>query len=335
MVITAEKERIRKKTTTSQSSDVERTKRLQKLKELKEKLAEMENQEKIPPKMEEINFKNDQEIETWEPPLEEEAEKIEDDTELNDIDTELSNLETQLAKEMENIEKLTEIDAQETKISKTIDKIAGVKPESIKDSDLDAELNKLQQEIDMEQKKAAVIVSLFDQLCEEHDWIKDPSLGFMYTMPNKKKNKQDFESWKDDWGKVLFDYARIASMHIVYSKQLLSDKPWSEFKDRSNVIQELSEDLVKQKLAVWFDKKKEKLRVYWNSLESWADEIVEWAKEMAITQPIFISDINEAEKKFSDLPNEDIIKIFNIIAKQGYGEKHNLKSGESAITINF
>ena len=70
---------------------------------------------------------------------------------------------------------------------------------------------------------------------------------------------------------------------LFTQKNYLSEKPWAEFKDRTNVIQELADGLIKQKVAEFLDKKKERLRIYWKSLESWADSIVEWAKDIAFS----------------------------------------------------
>lgn len=254
------------------------------------------------------------------------------------IHSELSELESIIAKE---ITQTTDLDEKEKLINSTLSKLAGIPEEvggvKLTKADLksiDAEIQKLEQEIEVEQTKAAVVVSIFDQLCEEYTWLKEPAYGFMYSMPNKKKNKKDYESWLDDWSRVLFDYAQIAAKHIIYTKEMLSEKPWADFKDRTNVIQELADGLIKQKVAEFLDKKKERLRIYWKSLESWADTIVEWAKEIAFLEPIFIEDIRNANQEFSTLPDSDINKIFNIIAKQGHADKVKVDD-KYAIKIKF
>ena len=83
------------------------------------------------------------------------------------------------------------------------------------------------------------------------------------------------------------------------------------------------------------DQKKEKLRVYWKSLEAWADAIVEWAKDNAYTEPLFITDIRESNEPFNNLPDNDLIKIFNLIDKNKEGTRTKLKNGDVAITIKF
>ncbi len=100
------------------------------------------------------------------------------------------------------------------------------------------------------------------------------------------------------------------------------------------MIQELADGLIKQKVAEFLDKKKERLRIYWKSLESWADSIVAWAKDIAFLEPIFIEDIREANQDFSTLPESDITKIFNIIAKQGHADMVKVDD-KYAIKIKF
>ena len=324
VLITAEIEKKKPEKQEIKQLDEERAAKLEKLKLLKQKLADMENHGESQVNQPVIDVKL----------LAKETESPQSEA----INSELTELENTIAHEITHT---TELEEEEKLINTTMNKLAGV-PENIGKIELsvadlasiDKEIQKLEQEIELEQTKAAVIVSIFDQLCEEYTWLKEPAYRFMYSMPNKKKNKQDYQSWLDDWSKVLFDYAQTAAKHIIYTKELLSEKPWSEFKDRTSVIQELSDGLIKQKVAEFLDKKKERLRIYWKSLESWADSIVNWAKEIAFTEPIFIEDIREANQDFSSLPDEDIIKIFTIIEKQGKADKVKIED-KYAIQIKF
>ena len=324
VLITAEIEKKKPEKQKTSQLDDERVEKLKKLRLLKEKLAQIEHQgeKDSPPKV--IDVK--------------ELAKETENTQTQEMHSELTDLESDIAQE---ISRPKVEDDDEKLITSTINKLAGV-PEDVGQIELteadmasiDQEIQKLEEEIELEQTKAAVIVSIFDQLCEEYTWLKEPAYGFMYSMPNKKKNKKDYESWLDDWSRVLFDYAQIAAKHIIYTKEMLSEKPWADFKDRTNVIQEIADGLIKQKVAEFLDKKKERLRVYWKSLESWADSIVDWAKEIAFTEPIFIEDIREANQEFSTLPDEDINKIFNIIAKRGQADKVKVEN-KYAIQIKF
>lgn len=324
VLITAEIEKKKTEKQKINQLDKERAAKLEKLQKLKQKLADIESYEEIIDKQQVIDIKL----------LAKESESPQSEK----FNSELTELESAIAYEITNS---SEIEEDEKVIASTLNKLAGISEDTgdieltkVDLKTIDQEIQKLEHEIELEQTKAAVIVSIFDQLCEEYTWLKEPAYGFMYSMPNKKKNKKDYQSWLDDWSKVLFDYAQIAAKHIIYTKELLSEKPWSEFKDRTSVIQELSDGLIKQKVAEFLDKKKERLRVYWKSLEAWADSIVDWAKDIAFTEPIFIEDIREANQEFSSLPDDDIVKVFDIIGKQGKADKVKVED-KYAIKIKF
>jgi hypothetical protein len=352
-----EKSPANEQTAQKVTSPEERMRKLQKLKELKQKLEEMEKKDQVSTDKivdEEVWIPPGQQVKTSQ--SQNTAQKViakqtsnqskanqtsGEEQYLQEIDEDLSNLEKEISSGIDE-SKYAEMMSEEDPLQKTmqsIDILSNKVPQeklSAKDlSEVDNELVELQKQISSEKTKTAIVVSIFDKLCEEHQWIILPENGFMYSMPDKKKNKQDFDSWLDDWTKVLFDYARIACHHIIYSMKLLSEKPWSDFKDRSSAIQELTDGLVKQQVAEWLDKKKERLRVYWKSLENWADAILEWAENNAFTEPLFIQDIRQAGEIFSTLPDEDILKAFNIISNRGRAEKIKLKTGETAITIKF
>ena len=157
----------------------------------------------------------------------------------------------------------------------------------------------------------------------------------MYSIPNKKTDLKDYESWKQEWTKVLFDYARYALLHILYLRKLESEKPFSKFEDRSTALQEIADGLVDKKQAEWLSKSKEKLRVYWKSLDNWAEEIYKWAMEISPLEPILIFEIRDSNKPFSTLPSDDIIKIFKMLEKDKKGKIIKLENGELSFKLKI
>jgi len=157
----------------------------------------------------------------------------------------------------------------------------------------------------------------------------------MYSIPNKKNSIKDYESWKNEWSKVLYDYARYAILHILYLRKLESEKPFSNFEDRHTALQEIAQALVDKKQAEWLSKSKEKLRVYWKSIDNWAEEIYEWAMEISPLEPILVFEIRESNKEFSNLPNEDLIKIFKILEKDRRGKIIKSDDGQISFKIKI
>ena len=155
----------------------------------------------------------------------------------------------------------------------------------------------------------------------------------MYSIPNKKTNTKDYESWKNEWLKVLFDYARYAILHILYLRKMHTVKPFANFEDRATAIREIAQALVDKKEAEWLSKSKEKLRVYWKSLDNWAEDIYDWAMEISPLEPILIFEIRESNQEFSNLPREDILKIFKMLENDRRGKIIELEDGQISFKI--
>ena len=198
---------------------------------------------------------------------------------------------------------------------------------------VESELQKIEREIVGEKRVIEEEISAYERLLQEYPWLEEKKYLFMYSMPDKKKNASDYESWKTEWSKVLFDYARFAILHILYLRQLNSEKPFSNFEKRDNAIREIAEELVEQKLAKFLSKKKDKVRIYWRDLEVWADEIYDWAMENSPLEPILIHEIREANQDFSNLPMEDLIEIFKMLSKENKGEILKLDGGKLAFKL--
>ena len=166
VLITAEIEKKKPEKQESKHLDEERAAKLLKLQQLKEKLTEIEKHEL--PNVIDVKL------------LAKESET----SHQKQMNNELTELESSIAQE---ISQDSEFEKDEKLISSAVNKFAGVS-KGISEVELtkadlasiDTEIQKLEQEIELEQTKAAVVVSIFDQLCEEYTWLKEPQFGFMY-----------------------------------------------------------------------------------------------------------------------------------------------------------
>jgi hypothetical protein len=202
-------------------------------------------------------------------------------------------------------------------------------------AEIEKELQLLELEIVGEKGVVAKEVSTYELLVNDYPWLEEKRYVFMYSIPNKRNNLKDYESWKTEWSKVLFDYARYAILHILYLRKLESEKPFSKFEDRNSAIKEIAQELVDKKQAEWLSKSKEKLRVYWRTIDNWAEEIYKWAMEISPLEPILIFEIRESNKEFSNLPNEDIVKIFKILEKDRRGKIIELDNGQLSFKLKI
>ena len=201
---------------------------------------------------------------------------------------------------------------------------------------VEAELQTLEEEIIGEKGLLEKKLTAYENLLTAYPWIEEERKKFMYTMPDKNKNKNDYISWKTEWAKVLFDYVRFAVLHIIYTRELITLKPFVNFTKREQYIIEIAEELISQKQAKWLSKKKEGLRVYWKTLEVWSDEIWKWAYDNGKIEPIMIYELREAKQEdFSTLPLEDLEEIFKILAKNRRAKILKLENGKLAFKIEL
>ena len=200
---------------------------------------------------------------------------------------------------------------------------------------IEIELREIELEIVKEREAVTQEISTYELLLNDYPWLEEKRYIFMYSIPNRKTDLKDYESWKNEWSKVLFDYARYAILHILYLRQSESEKPFSNFEDRKQALEEIAEELINKEQAEWLSKSKEKLRVYWKSLNNWAEEIYDWAMEISPLEPILIFEIRESNKAFSKLPNDDIIKIFKMLEKDKRGEIIRLEDDQVSFKIKI
>ncbi len=200
---------------------------------------------------------------------------------------------------------------------------------------IESQLQKLEEEIVGEKGVIEKELSPYEILLEQYPWIEEPKYAFMYSIPNKKKNPSDYESWKTEWGKVLFDYAKCAILHIIYLRELYTEKPFSNFEDRKQAIREIAQELVDQELAKFLSKKKEALRIYWKTLDVWASNLYDWAIDNGKLEPILLYEIRESKEEFSYLPKIDLEEIFRILSKDDRGNIIKLEDGQIAFKIKL
>jgi len=201
---------------------------------------------------------------------------------------------------------------------------------------IEEELQMLEEEIIGEKGLIEKKLTAYENLLQAYPWLEEERKKFMYTMPEKKQSKNDYVSWKIEWAKVLFDYARFAVLHIIYIRELNSQKPFSNFTKREEYIKEIAEELISQNQATWLSKEKKRLRVYWKTLEAWSDEIYRWCYENGKIEPVMIYELREAKQEdFSSLPIEDLEEIFNILVKNRKAKVFKLENGQLAFKIKL
>ncbi|MFX1556648.1 MAG: hypothetical protein ACFFC9_05300 [Promethearchaeota archaeon] len=288
---------------------------------------------------EEVKEKAEKELEE----LRKELARLKELKQLKEQEKQNSIQETEVTHEIiedETIEKTPtkEIEERLDKIEDFLTSKMGIIDQKVYEqnaAEIEKELQLIEMEIVGEKGVVAKEISTYELLVNDYPWLEEKRYVFMYSIPNRKINLNDYESWKNEWSKVLFDYARFAILHILYLRKLESEKPFSKFEDRNKALKEIAQELVDKKQAEWLSKSKEKLRVYWKSIDNWAEEIYKWAMEISPLEPILIFEIRESNKEFSNLPHEDLIRIFKILEKDQRGKIIQLDNGQLSFKLKI
>lgn len=234
---------------------------------------------------------------------------------VDDIESKLNEIDKTLLKQFEDIDQ------------RTYEQHAGY---------IEAQLHALEEEIIGETGVIEKELSPYEELLNEYPWLEEQKYEFMYSIPNKKKNPTDYESWKLEWSKVTFDYAKYTILHIIYLREVISEKPFSNFQNRQEAIKEIAEELVAQELAKFISKKQDKIRVYWKTIEVWADNLYDWAIDSGKVGPILIYEIRESDQKgLNSLPKDDLEEVFRILSKDNRGTIIRTEDGQIAFKIKL
>lgn len=196
------------------------------------------------------------------------------------------------------------------------------------------ELAELREEIEKE-KTATPEKTPYERLLEFHEWLNQRKYEFMYTFPDPKKNKNEFNSWLDDWKKVIMDFAKVSGEHVLYPKNLSTVDPFRKFQKPKDALDHIIDALLTEKRVEWMDKKKEALRVLWRTRDEWLELVLKWARENMMTDPILVREIKESGEEFANLPDVDLRWIFDTIQKSGRGSIIQLSDKSLAIKIKF
>jgi len=273
--------------------------------------------------------------------------KVEIDKSIEELRKELEILKKRKAEQLKQQKEKVEEESVETidldNIEERLDEIEDFLDENIKSTeseeinltDIATELESIKTQI-IPKPEVVIEETPYEKLLKEHTWLEEARYEYMYSAPTKKKNAKDYESWIDEWSKIIYDYARLSVLHVLYLRKLNAEKPFSKLENRDGAIAAIAQKLVEQNIGVWLNKKtKEAIRVYWKTLDEWADEIFDWAKKTNKYDPILTFEIRESGEMFAELPKRDLTRIFKQLEKEDKGEIIKTDTGEITFKISL
>ncbi len=139
------------------------------------------------------------------------------------------------------------------------------------------------------------------------DWVDYP---WMYIKP---RNTDLYRSWLQNWGNLLLKWASFHIKHVISIDDLLSTNPYSKLP--AEYLKEIMNYLVEKGFAKWVDKNR--LRIYWKSLEELAEYLYNWALNTGTIYFTPYDLLQEGPDVIKTLPTEDLLQVINILIDSG------------------
>jgi len=237
------------------------------------------------------------------------------------MSTELDEVsEKQIEREEQKVEqrdkKENAIDARLDKIEKQLDsELDKVKPELITEERTSTiPAKSLHRTVVREKKTEVTPYQLFVQQVPE--WTRKP---FMYIIP---KNERMKESWLEKWGDLVLLYCRTTISHVIALEELRTLEPFTNGNHGKKIsleqMQFLIDDLIRKELAKWLDDSKLRARIYYKTLEEFAEMLIKYIFDRGLDTEYLITlkELRGFEQEWSSLPDEDLDELLKILEKQ-------------------
>jgi hypothetical protein len=143
-------------------------------------------------------------------------------------------------------------------------------------------------------------------------WVSKP---WRWMIPEDPELKQQ---WLLTWGEFLLAFARVLNQHILDLQEVSLVYPFQNGvlhkKLSISQLKAISKHLIEQEKASWWDTDETRLRVYWKTLSSFADEIFNYSFQNGF-EMITLYDMVKMNQSWSSLPPKDLAVIMKLMVK--------------------
>lgn len=154
---------------------------------------------------------------------------------------------------------------------------------------------------------------------------------WMYKIPPRE---EDQSLWAEEWGDFLLEWTETKSVHIISITTFIKEQPFSDMSGKVDAFKMIGDHLTQIDIASWLNKNKRQLRVFWRPLEDWADIIYQWSLETGnIRLDVKSIIIQEKDKAFAELPEDDLKIVLEFMVDKGYAEWVDRKKYAVKVTL--
>ena len=148
-------------------------------------------------------------------------------------------------------------------------------------------------------------------------WVSKP---WRWMIPEDPELKQQ---WLLTWGDFLLAFARVLNQHILDLQEVSLVYPFQNGVLHKKLslpqLKAISEHLIEQEKASWWDTEETRLRVYWKTLGSFAEELFDYSFQNGF-EMITLYDMVKMNQSWSTLPPKDLAVIMKIMVKSKKAE---------------
>lgn len=143
-------------------------------------------------------------------------------------------------------------------------------------------------------------------------WVQKPWRWMVPEEPNLK------QQWLLTWGEFILDFSRVLNLHIIDLQEISLVYPFqNQILNKKLTLPQLimiSDHLIEIEKAKWWDSEKTRLRVYWKTLNSFADDLFEFAFQNGYDM-VTAYDIVKMNQSWSDLPPSDVRVLMRLLVE--------------------
>ncbi len=126
------------------------------------------------------------------------------------------------------------------------------------------------------------------------------------------------EQWLITWGEFILDFSRVLTIHIIDLQEISLVYPFQNtiLNKKLTIPQIISicDHLVELEKAKWWDSEKTRLRVYWKTLHSFAEDLFHYSFDNGYDM-VTAYDIVKMKQAWSSLPPSDIQILMKLLVE--------------------
>ncbi|MHA1595678.1 MAG: hypothetical protein ACTSXX_13245 [Candidatus Baldrarchaeia archaeon] len=139
------------------------------------------------------------------------------------------------------------------------------------------------------------------------EWVEYP---WMYIRP---KQEMYLKSWLKSWGDLLVKWAAAHFEHVLSISKISKVYPFSKLGGED--LKEIFAYLVESGVARW--RGETSIRIFWKSLEEFADELYDYAIRNGMLEMTPLTIISEGPEELRKMPLDEVLTLFEILVKRG------------------